>query len=231
MHSAIEPRLIPTEINETLNEYDIGKELDNDFRQNDILCIVADGPCVWDDLSAFDRVIGDRRHDFMCINEIAKVFPRPFLHFAAGDSHMPDMQAIAASLPDTVIKHAYNPTSQYFNVRWVRKYGGWSGTSTFFGIKIGLAMGYMRIILVGSPLTNTGHWYDKDIKPGDPREARLKNKHENHLWKWTELAARPIAWFIRSMSGNTRDLLGYPDEEWLDSFLRQGDKQDECINF
>jgi hypothetical protein len=214
-----EQRLIPTSIKEGVDLYEIGEELQNDFRKTDILAIVADGPCIWGDLAAWDRLINNRPYDVMCINEIATRFPRPFLHFAAGDSHQSDMQEIAASLPESVIKHAYNPTSKHFNVRWIKKYGGWSGTSTFFGLRIALAMGYMRIILIGSPLTNTGHWYDKEIKPGDPRESRLYNNHENHLWKWTELASRPIAFFIRSMSGNTKDLLGYPDKEWLDSIL------------
>ena len=213
-----ELNLIPTRIVEGIDPYEKGEEIPNDFRESDILAIVADGPCVWDDLARFDDIIGDRHHDYMCINEIARKFPRPFIHFAAGDSHEEDMQEIAHALPANIHKHAYNPTSRHFTIRWIRKYGGWSGTSTFFGIKIALAMGYMRIILIGSPLTNTGHWYDSEIQPGDPRESRLKNLHENHLWKWTELAARPIAHFIRSMSGNTRDLLGEPDEIWLDSF-------------
>lgn len=214
----MEQMIVPTEIKAGESIYEPAEEIPNNFREHDILVIVADGPCVWDDLKAFDEFIGERKYDVMCINEIARAFPRPFKHFAAGDSHMADMQEIAACLPDSVIKHAYNPTSKHFNVRWIKKYGGWSGTTTFFGIRIGLAMGYMRIILVGSPLTNTGHWYDKDLQPGDPRESRLKNNHENHLWKWTELAARPFAFFVRSMSGNTRDLLGYPDHIWIDSF-------------
>ncbi|TES88915.1 MAG: hypothetical protein E3J94_07310 [Desulfobacteraceae bacterium] len=212
----VEENLIPTKILTGDDVYERGPVLKNDFRHNDVLAIVADAPCVWDDLEAFwnDFTIP---HDILCVNEVATVFPCSFQHFAAGDSHMKDMQKVAKELPKEVIKHAYNPTSKNFDVRWIRNGGGWSGTTTFFAVKVALAMDYLRIVLIGSPLTNTGHWYDKHIaNKDDPRHYRLINRHEGHLWKWVELAARPIADFIRSMSGNTADMLGRPTQDWLD---------------
>lgn len=221
-----EERLIPTKILTGDDPYEQGPILPNDFRTNEVLAIVADAPCVWDDLEAFWNEF-KIPHDILCVNEVATVFPCDFQHFAAGDSHQEDMQDIAHNLPKEVIKHAYNPTSKYFDVRWVRKYGGWSGTTTFFAVKIALAMDYLRIVLIGSPLENTGHWYDNHMDKEDPRQERLKNKHEGHLWKWVELSARPIADFIRSMSGNTADILGTPTQDWLDdvNFFKNARKE------
>ena len=212
----IEENLIPTKILTAQDAYERGPVVPNDFRNNDVLIIVADAPCVWDDLEKFWNDF-DVPHDILCVNEVATVFPCDFQHFAAGDSHMEDMQIVAKNLPKEVTKHAYNPTSKNFDVRWIRNGGGWSGTTTFFAVKIALAMDYLRIVLVGSPLSNTGHWYDKHIdNKDDPRFYRLGSRHEGHLWKWVELAARPISDFIRSMSGNTADMLGRPTQNWLD---------------
>lgn len=211
--------LIPTKILEGVDRYEATPEMENDFRQNDTLIIIGDAPCVWDDLEAWWDLADGLPHDVLCINESALKFPCEFLHFAAGDSHDLDMQEIAASLPDTVIKHAYNPTSKHFDVRWIRRYGGWNGTTAFFAIKIALAMDYLRIVLVGCPLTNTGHFYQHELVGDDPRISRLKNVHENHIWKFVELASRPISSFVRSMSGNTADILGEPDRAWLDEML------------
>ena len=202
----------------TADPIELGCEADVPFEElrrtgADLLAVVADGPCVWDDLEAFWELAEGIPFDVMCINEVATVFPCDFEHFAAGDSHMRDMQRIAAKIDKNVLKHGHNTSSYGFNIRWQRVYGGWSGTSTYFGMRVALAMDYLRIVLVGSPMTDQGHWYDDRIE--DPTDERLRSKHSYHLWKWREFAARPYASFVRSMSGNTKAFLGEPTREWL----------------
>lgn len=177
----------------------------------DLLLIVGDASGVFDDLEQF--LDFGMKFDTMAINYSIDIIPWPIQHFIAGDSHMPDMQRLAESLPQEVIKHCWNPNSYHFDVRWMRNgRGGWNGTTANLGIKIGIALDYLRIVLAGIPMDDSGNWY----APYIPQEDVKQNKdHRHHLWKWTEIATRPFSHFIRSMSGNTMDLFGRPTKEWL----------------
>ena len=147
------------------------------------------------------------------MNYSFKIIPWDIQHFIAGDSHMEDMQKCAAQLPDTCIKHCWNPKSNGFDYRWIRNgKTGWNGTTANLGIKIGIALGYTRIILAGVPMDNSGNWY-APLLPED--DVKQNKDHRSHLWKWNEIASRPISRLIRSMSGNTADLLGKPTEAWI----------------
>ena len=181
----------------------------------DVLLIVGDGRNVLDDLAEWYRIAeGIVEYDTMAINYSAMIIPHQIQHFAAGDAHMPDMQRVARSLPETVVKHAWNPGSVGFDIRWVRNgRGGWNGTSANLALKIGLALDYTRMVLAGCPMDKSGNWYSDIVKKEDVKAAK---DHRHHLWKWTEMSTRPIGRFVRSMSGNTADLFGKPTREWLD---------------
>ncbi len=180
----------------------------------DVLLIVGDGANVLQDIEAWYGIAeGYVPYDTMCVNYSALICPHPIQHFAAGDAHMPDMRAVADKLPDTVIKHAWNPGCKGFNIRWVRNgRGGWNGTSANLAFSIGLAMDYTRIVLAGCPMDNSGNWYKPLLKTND---IKFNKDHRHHIWKWMEIACRPVSRFVRSMSGNTADLLGLPTREWL----------------
>jgi len=181
----------------------------------DILLIVGDGHCVIDDLFRFFNM--DFPFDLMCMNYSTKIVP-PTLkihHYIAGDSHAPDMREQARRMKGKALRHCWNVDEHgNFDIRWSRnKSKGWNGTTTNLGVKIGIALGYMKIVLAGCPMDNLGNWYTSKLSDDDIK--KYKN-HTAHLWKWTEIASRPIGRFIRSMSGNTKDLLGEPTVEWLE---------------
>lgn len=89
----------------------------------------------------------------------------------------------------------------------VMKNGG--GSSSFYGVEIGLEEGYDRIILCGVPFDVKGRFYHAPWMKGhnyaasDGWEAWVKAKEAG------ELDA------VRSMSGMTCELLGKPNEAWL----------------
>lgn len=182
--------------------------------EKDVLLIVGDGSNVLEDIGQWYEVAeGVVPYDTMCVNYSVLICPHPVQHFAAGDAHMPDMQKVAKDLPDGIIKHAWNPGSTGFDVRWIRNgRGGWNGTSANLALKIGIALDYTRIVLAGCPMDNSGNWYSKLVPSND---VKANKDHRHHLWKWTEMATRPIGRFIRSMSGNTADLFGRPSRAWL----------------
>jgi len=189
----------------------------------DVLLILGDGSNVLEDVGAWYEIAeGVVDYDTMCVNYSALVCPHPFEHYAAGDAHMSDMQRIAKSLPREVIKHAWNAGCPGFDVRWMRNgRGGWNGTSANLAAKIGIALDYTRIVLAGCPMDNSGNWYKLLLKNNDIKTTK---DHRHHLWKWCEIATRPIGKFIRSLSGNTADLLGRPTREWL---LHEPEKEEE----
>ena len=182
----------------------------------DTLLIVGDGAGVVRDLDTFLDMAAAFGVDFdtMAINYSVLLVPWKVQHFVAGDSHMPDMQNLAKErVPDGVIKHCWNPNSFGFDVRWMRSFGGgWDGTTATLAMRVGLALDYTRIVLAGCPMDNSGNWYSDSMPETDIKKGK---DHRHHLWKWTEIAGRPIGRFIRSMSGNTKDLFGYPTTEWL----------------
>lgn len=177
----------------------------------DVLLIVGDSAGVWEDVAGF-RALGVK-HDVMLLNHAALGYPFRYQHYVAGDSHMADMQAIAKIVPERVIKHCWNPNSFGFDVRWLKmNRAGWSGTTANLAIKIAVILGYLKIVLAGVPMDFSGHWYDEFLPPDD---RKRQSDHRHHLWKWNELACRPQARLMRSMSGNTKDNLGEPTKEWL----------------
>jgi hypothetical protein len=177
----------------------------------DVLLVCGDGACVFDDIAAF-LDLDPAPFDTMLINHMPLAYPGRYEHFVCGDSHMKPMQKIALTLPADVRKHCWNPGSTGFDIRWVKEDGrGWNGTTAALAVKIGITLDYLRIVLAGCPMDHSGHWYDKYLNGTD---KKLQNDHRHHLWYWTELATRPIGRFVRSMSGNTADLLGLPDADW-----------------
>ena len=180
----------------------------------DVLLILGDGANVLEDIGLWYEIAeGIVEYDTMAVNYSALIAPHEIQHYCAGDAHMKDMQNIAHQLPSNVVRHAWNAGCPGFDVRWARNgRGGWNGTSTNLAIKVGLAMDYTRIVLAGCPMDNSGNWYKTIIKEND---IKRNKDHRHHLWKWCEIALRPIGRFIRSMSGNTADLFGEPTREWL----------------
>jgi hypothetical protein len=181
--------------------------------QNDIMLIVGDGRDVLKDMIDFVRF--EQPFDLMCINFSPKIMPKnlDIHHYIAGDSHTKEMQKIAESLPCNTIRHCWNRNSKHFDVRWARNTSkSWTGTTANLGIKIGIALGYLKIVLAGCPMDESGNWYTKSLPENDVKKHK---NHTAHLWKWTEIGSRPIGRFIRSMSGNTARIFGKPDAEWL----------------
>lgn len=185
-------------------------------RDNDVLLIVGDASGVLKDLAAWYEIAeGVVDYDTMCLNYAPLVMPEGHRidHFAAGDAHYPDMQKVASQVPKGTLRHAWNRSCKNFDICWLRNgRGGWNGTSANLAIKIGLALDYTRLVLAGCPMDESGNWYRPQLKDNDVKKEK---DHRHHLWKWCEIATRPIGRFIRSMSGNTADLFGRPTRQWL----------------
>ena len=104
--------------------------------------------------------------------------------------------------------HAYkSPLARRQFLTETRTTSDWGGSSGLMAVKVLLQEGFDKIVLAGVPMERTaGHV----AKPGEWPQARAYQK----AWK---RRVPEIAWATRSMSGFTRDILGEPTEEWLQS--------------
>lgn len=84
----------------------------------------------------------------------------------------------------------------------------WKGSSTGFGVRVAYELDCTRVVLAGAPMDPLPHFLG-----GDPWEACFGFREE-----WTDqLLPKLGGWAgnIRSLSGWTRDLHGYPTSDWL----------------
>jgi hypothetical protein len=168
--------------------------------ERDIVLIVGDGKCMLEDLKDFAGFGVD--HDTMALNYAALAFQAgdwPFEHYIVGDSHHQTMQDVAKSLEGKCVRHCWNHQVEGFDIKWIRDYGSWRGTTANLALKIAIALDYTKIVFAGVPMDNSGHWYDEGLPEDD---IKRKNDHRAHLHKWKEIARRPVARLIRAMSGN-----------------------------
>lgn len=90
-------------------------------------------------------------------------------------------------------------------LQYVKCVGGSSGFLATDGVALG-ALGARRVVLAGIPmLASAGH---EGNVSGPWVEA-------DRYWETWEMHLPQLLGRVRSMSGRTRDALGYPDEEWL----------------
>jgi hypothetical protein len=79
-----------------------------------------------------------------------------------------------------------------------------SGSSAFLGCQAGVGLGYEKIVLCGCPLQG---------KKLDSKSEIIYDKFQKG---WEKFAKEMFGDSVRSMSGWTRDFLGFPTKEWLD---------------
>ena len=90
---------------------------------------------------------------------------------------------------------------------WVLE-GGRGGSSGLFAAMVGLALGYSSIILAGIPLDGNGHFFDP------PGKKATQFTAQNITWEWESANEKYFKGRVKSLSGRTKDLLGYPPVEW-----------------
>lgn len=85
----------------------------------------------------------------------------------------------------------------------------WGGGSGLLAVKVALEQGADRVLLCGMPLSRSPHFTAQTEWGGEPWPEWWK-----FLGDWAS-RYHVLKDRVRSMSGNTRDMFGAPDEEWL----------------
>ena len=171
------------------------------------LLIVGDGPTAYDDLEAWwDMEIP---HHTLCVSFVARWFPCDFEYFYTW--HGEDYGQVR--WPQTwFLRHlkchkmSFNPGPLIDEVVRLRDTNGSSGLQAVWVGRHHL--GYDKIVLAGMPMTNVlGLTKDhNNPNPGTYQDGFFNS--------WVQ-HANTLKGFVRSFSGNTMKLLGYPDKEFF----------------
>lgn len=167
-----------------------------------IVAVVGSAPCFADDLLRF-REFGVE-HETCAINAALCGLDR-FEHFltAHADAFRGSVLALQAQGEEfsTIGREISKGFTGYCNPRMEQ---GWGGSVANAIMHFG-GRGY-KVVLCGCPLDSSGYYFGNG----------QKGEHGGELWSWflRGHAHRP-PYSVRSMSGNTRELFGYPDMEWL----------------
>lgn len=175
------------------------------------LLILGGGKSVWDDYFAARELFDS--YYVMCVNDIAGQFKVEEVHHAVS-LHSPILPAVRALYRQKSMLNDFTTHSDHaapgVDCVWNMQNSG--GTSGLFAVKIAMAMGSRHIVICGIPMDNSGHYFD-------PPDAHL-NKTDNFnvsswLAPWEDVGRSIVARErVRSMSGNTAQLLGKPTKEW-----------------
>ena len=81
------------------------------------------------------------------------------------------------------------------------------GSSSLFGVRVALALGYAQVVLVGIPMDGAGRFLDP---PGLPDVCIVPWQQPRHRRYWEQAAAEEFQGRVCSMGGWTAELLGCP---------------------
>lgn len=99
----------------------------------------------------------------------------------------------------------------------MRHVADWPGVSSG-GLAVQVALeklGCLRVVLCGVPMTATPHFAESTVFHITDQDGNWAARQADHHWEAFQREAPKMTGKVRSMSGRTRDLLGYPTPDWL----------------
>lgn len=177
--------------------------------------VIATGRCAWEDIEAFD--IPRRKPAIIAVNNMILDYHDRVHHACSLHAEEPPLWVRLRGQygcdSNHVSTHAYRKSSdpQVMDCDYIWDIVGsaLAGTSTLFAVAVALALGYSKVVVAGAPLDGTGHYYD-------PPKRETRQFMGNCRQEWVNAHEYFFNGRVRSMSGFTMDLLGYPSQDWID---------------
>jgi hypothetical protein len=189
------------------------------------LLIVGGARGVWEDLSRF---LGCELHDvqrkllkwslnrhentIMAVNEIGLYLHAEVRHWTSlHTDHLITRVKLRRQLklpPDRVMTHSHKPCGDDgLRVDYVWPLLNAGALSGLFAAKVGLIMGFDRIVMAGCPMDRSGMFYDPPGLGSVHGDDHILIAAREEIGRNSELRER-----VRSLSGHTREWLGEPEE-------------------
>ncbi len=185
-------------------------------REKDVLLVLGSGLSVFDDILDAEMLInlsGRIPYDVMACNLSFLAYNGPILHLVSvHPERLHFFHELAKLLPEQRMGHIYTHSFMLAEgIEFAWPIADQSGTSAMFCVKVGLLLGYKKIILCGVPLEGSRRFFD------NPHQEFINNFScrgiENAWREWLKTEAFQLN--VRSMSGKSKEILGAPDERWL----------------
>lgn len=151
-----------------------------------------------------ENIIKPPECDALCVNRSVLYYPYFFQHWASLHHDLVrDLQWVKNKC--NFKTHSNRPGPGIDRIWPMEAFNGDSG---LFAVRVAVRLGYEKIILCGLPL-------DKRRKIYQVKENGNSFDCITNLQLWREMARDEFDGKVRSMSGNTREILGEPTKEWL----------------
>ena len=172
------------------------------------LLVMGGAAGVWDDLRAYDQRHGQQ--DRMAVNHIMLFYPGRLqwgvtLHtnMMPAFTYLQWYKGAREGWPP-MKTHSHRPGEQVDHVWPLAREGGTGG---LFAAVIGLLMGYKRIILAGIPCDSSRHFWEPTWTKSSHIFCLQTCYDEWQRWRDEVPIFKER---VRSLSGNTREILGAP---------------------
>lgn len=160
------------------------------MRNSNTLIILGSAGCLWNDLKEYGPIDGD----VLAINRVGYLYEGRIDHWA---TLHPEWIGTVKPLRKGNQDYITHANKEYPGAGIDRATGDWGGTSGLFACKVGLELGYSRIILCGVPMQDDQkYFYDQ---PMGYTLAPYRKGWERHI---DELRGK-----VFSMSGWTKAIL------------------------
>lgn len=178
--------------------------------------VIGGASCVWDDVLAWETLYGQQWDGIVvAANDVGAHWPRVLHHWVSlHSSKFGRWQELRRT---TVAGRAdqYTTWCQASRMRKAphgaqRSVMPWpGGSSGMLAVQVAKEVGCQKVILCGVPMTTTAHF----AETGE-RFAQQWLSAKGHFRAWKREEQRLQGW-VKSMSGNTLELLGAPTVAWL----------------
>lgn len=182
-------------------------------RTSDHLTVIGSGVCLIESIKKMGYI-----GDIMSVNVASFFFPenRPYQHIVSYRYELFELsekiriwfrqkhKCISHSYTSEDIKYYKNKADYFWNIKPMPQSSG------FLACTIGVILGYKKIILHGIPMDDTMRFHETISNSKTNYDEIVKEMDQSpylHINKFKDI--------VKSCSGVTMKILGYPDKEWL----------------